>query len=91
MYPHPYCILIAISQVAFRNPDAIPERHSILFRYDAPALIIYVRWHETERSFGKLLRDHLYLNYAGNEDSVSGTASVQRCKTPSHAPLADAH
>jgi len=64
---------IYVLQIGFRNPEAIPEPHSILFRYDPPVLIVYVRWHETERSFGKLVRDYLYLNYAGNESSVSDT------------------
>jgi len=43
----------------------------MLYRQDPPVLIIYVRWHEKKQSFGKLVRDYLYLSYAGNEDSVS--------------------
>ena len=48
-----------------------PRKELVLERYDPPVLIIHVRWHKTTESFGKLLRDVLYLSYAGNEDSVS--------------------
>jgi len=52
----------------------------MLFRLDPPVLIINVRWREIKHSFGKLLRDHLYLSYAGNEESVSeARSSTQSC------------
>jgi len=57
-------------QVSFINPDALPDPHDILFRYDPAVLIIHVRWHETRESFGKVIRDLLCLSYVGNEDSV---------------------
>lgn len=49
----------------------------VVYRYDPAVLIIHVRWHETTNSFGKLLRDLLYLSYAGNEKSVSVMNSIR--------------
>ena len=63
--------LTSILKVKLKNPSSIPDKSDVLFRYDPPVLIIYVRWHENEQSVGKILRDLLYLSYAGNEDSVS--------------------
>jgi hypothetical protein len=63
-------------QVGLKAPHTLPDKADILYRYDPAVLIIYVRWHETRQSFGKLLRDLLYLSYAGNEDSVRGPRPV---------------
>lgn len=58
------------SQVGIDNPDGLPEKSELLFRYDPAVLIIHIRWHETKTSFGKIVRDLLGLGYAGNEESV---------------------
>ena len=57
-------------QLSLTEPDSRPHKHELLYRYDPVVLIIHVRWHDTPDSFGKLVRDLLYLSYAGNEGSV---------------------
>ena len=66
-------------QINLQQPEALPDKGTILERLDPPVLIIHVRWHETEHSFGKLLRDLLYFSYAGNEHLVGAIPSVYGC------------
>lgn len=63
--------LLPSPQIGLQPGVTKPLKETVLERYDPPVLIIHVRWHETDQSFGKFLRDLLYLSYAGNEDSVS--------------------
>ena len=67
---HP-CAGLTISQLELTEPERLPHQDVVLFRYDPPVLIIAIRWHENKHSFGRLLRDRLYLTYANNEEAVS--------------------
>jgi hypothetical protein len=53
------------------EPGKVPDKQTVLFRYDPAVLIVSVRWHGNQHSFGKYVRDRLYLTYANNEESVS--------------------
>jgi len=57
-------------QVKLTEPDQVPDKWSVLFRYDPAVLIVSVRWHKTKHGFGKLVRDRLYIPYTNNEQSV---------------------
>lgn len=58
-------------QIMLKEPRLVPKKWEMLFRYDPAVLIIAVRWHQTDVSFGKLLRNQLLIDYVGNGDSVS--------------------
>lgn len=57
-------------QMELTNPLDIPDKWGILFRYDPAVLIVSIRLPSNVHSFGKLLRDRLYLSYFNNEKSV---------------------
>ncbi|KAF9646686.1 hypothetical protein BDM02DRAFT_3188658 [Thelephora ganbajun] len=68
----PYCIKSQKRPCSIRlaEPTKVPERWSILFRYDPAVLIVSIQWLQNAHSFGKLLRDRLCLSYANNEESI---------------------
>jgi len=53
------------------EPNKIPEKWDILFRYDPAVLVVSIRFQKDKHFFGKLLRDRLHLAYKGNEQAVS--------------------
>lgn len=62
---------LTVPQLQLTEPEKLVSKDLALFRYDPPVLIISIRWHENKHSFGRLLRDRLYLTYAHNEESVN--------------------
>lgn len=60
-----------LPQLRLLQPDRVPDKWDILFRYDPAVLIVDIRWHENTVSVGELLQTRLHLSYAGNRNSVS--------------------
>ena len=63
--------LIPLLQVKLSEPEKLPDKWGVLFRYDPAVLVISIRWPEKTNGFGQLVRDRLHLPYTGNEQSVS--------------------
>ena len=62
--------LISSFQLRLAEPEKIPEKQMILFRYDPAVLIISIWYNKSQHSFGKVLQDQMCLSYGGNAESV---------------------
>lgn len=67
----------------------LKKAHNIYFRYDAPTMIVAIKWHLTRTNFGRFLYDRLSFSYAGRPESVQVSFTTQNVIFNFIRPIAD--
>ena len=71
-----HCGLIQFScQLHLTDPEGVPDRRQVLYRYDPPVLLVSLTWHEKRTGFGHFLYQGMLLNYADSEEYVCPSIS----------------